>query len=210
MGHTLLSLSLLLVLVTFQHVKGQYADYGQHIADQHLDGYQDYQEYLPQYASERASTNAATIQSQLEAEIVKLERETKLEKRYQNFLKFEKIFLRLLAMGSLALGRNILFRETNVVAQGDDDEEDAPDDNESRSFSQEQEGFFENFSWDDDTEDLGFDLDQSNLASGRSNGLGTGRANFVPQIPGYFGQQQTERIISYCAVLYGGRHCIVL
>ena len=172
----LLPISLLLVLVT-----GQEADYyGQQVVNQHFDGYQDYQEYLPQYASERASTDAATVQSQLEAEIVKLERETKLEKRYQNFLKYEKLFLRLLATGSLALGRNILFRETNLVAQGDDDEEDAPDDNESRSFSQQEEGFLENFSWDDDTEDL-FDW---NLASGRSNGLGSGRANFVPQIPG--------------------------
>ena len=184
MGHTLLLLPLLLGLLTFPHVKGQEADYGQPIDYQHFEGYQDYQEYLPQYASERASTDAANIQSQLEAEIVKLERETKLEKRYQNFLKYEKIFLRLAATGTLALGRNILFGETRVVFQGDDDEEDAPDDNESRSFSQEQEGFLQNFSWDDDTEDLGSDWDQWNLVSGRSNGLGTGRANFVPQFPG--------------------------
>jgi len=125
---------LLAVLVTAFEVRCQGVDYSHHVDYQHFEGYHDYQEYQPQFASERVSTDATSIQSQLATEITKLERETKLEKRYQNFLKYEKIFLRLVASGSLALGRNILFQSTSTVAQGDDDEEDAPDNNESRSL----------------------------------------------------------------------------
>lgn len=155
---------LLAVLVTAFEVRCQGVDSHQ-VDYQHFEGYHDYQEYQPQFASERVSTDATSIQSQLATEITKLERETKLEKRYQNFLKYEKIFLRLVASGSLALGRNILFQSTSTVAQGDDDEEDAPDDNESRSLR--SKNFFDFF----DEMDV---LDHQ----------GTGRANFVPQIPG--------------------------
>ena len=156
---------LLAVLVTTFEVRCQAVEYSHQVDYQHFEGYHDYKEYQPQFASERISTDATSIQSQLATEITKLERETKLEKRYQNFLNYEKIFLRLVASGSLALGRNILFQSTNTVAQGDDDEEDAPDDNESRS--RRSKNFFDFF----DEMDV---LDHQ----------GTSRANFVPQIPG--------------------------
>ena len=68
------------------------------------------------------------VVAQLEAEIVKLEQETKVAKRYSNFKKYEKIFLRLGATGILAVSRNMQYAETNTVFQGDDDEEQDEDD----------------------------------------------------------------------------------
>ena len=70
----------------------------------------------------------ASIEDQLEAEIIKLERETKLAKRYRNFLRYESIFLRIGQTGLLAVARNMQYAASNTIFQPDDDEDDNEDD----------------------------------------------------------------------------------
>ena len=70
----------------------------------------------------------ASIEDQLEAEIIKLERETKVAKRYSNFLRYESIFLRIGQTGLLAVARNMQYATTNAIFQADDDEDDNEDD----------------------------------------------------------------------------------
>ena len=70
----------------------------------------------------------ASIEDQLEAEIIKLERETKLAKRYSNFLRYESIFLRIGQTGLLAVARNMQYAASNTIFQADDDEDDNEDD----------------------------------------------------------------------------------
>ena len=72
----------------------------------------------------------ASIEDQLEAEIIKLERETKLAKRYSNFLRYESIFLRIGQTGLLAVARNMQYAASNTIFQADDDEDDNEDDGE--------------------------------------------------------------------------------
>ena len=70
----------------------------------------------------------ASIEDQLEAEVIKLERETKVAKRYSNFLRYESIFLRIGQTGLLAVARNMQYATTNAIFQADDDEDDNEDD----------------------------------------------------------------------------------
>jgi len=64
------------------------------------------------------------VETQLEAEIVKLGQETRINRRYNNMRKYEKIFLRIASMGALAVSRNVQYAEINAVYQDDDDEEE--------------------------------------------------------------------------------------
>ena len=74
----------------------------------------------------------ASIEDQLEAEVIKLERETKVAKRYSNFLRYESIFLRIGQTGLLAVARNMQYATTNAIFQADDDEDDNEDDDDEK------------------------------------------------------------------------------
>ena len=138
----------------------------------------------------------ASIEDQLEAEIVKLERETKLAKRYDNFLRYESIFLRIGQTGLLAVARNMQYASSNTIFQADDDEDDNEDDGEEEDEDDDDDEdddkrrligdiLLEYLLGDDDEEHLeespGFERRLKD--SGEIGGSGQGRS-IVPQFPG--------------------------
>jgi len=114
---------------------------------------------------ERQDTDSAII-SEIEREIVKLTRSTKENLREENVESYQKIFLRLAATGSQALGRNMLYASTQQVFQDDDDEEnDENADEKRRSIRLDIVQQIEDWLDDSEIED-------------------TGRSQYVPQILG--------------------------
>jgi len=104
------------------------------------------------------------ILSDIQAEIVELTKTTKESRRDANVESYEKIFLRLGAVGMTALGRNMLYASTQTVLQGDDDEEEDQS-RKRRRIERENVNIIE--TW----------LDDEELEA-------TGRSQFVPQILG--------------------------
>ena len=102
------------------------------------------------------------IVREIQREIVTITKSTKESKRKANVESYEKIFLRLAAVGFTAVGRNMLYASTQTVFQGDDDEEEESD---KRELNIEAVNIIE--SWMDDSE-----LED------------TGRSQLVPQILG--------------------------
>ena len=94
---------------------------------------------------------------------MELTKSTKESIREENVESYEKIFLRLSAVGLTALGRNMLYASTQTVLQGDDDEEE--DQSRKRTIQNDAVDIIENWLDDDELE-------------------ATGRSQFVPQILG--------------------------
>ena len=104
------------------------------------------------------------VLSDIQTEIVELVRTTKESRRDANVESYEKIFLRLGAVGMTALGRNMLYASTQTVLQGDDDEEEDQS-RKRRKIQSENVNIIETWLDDDELE-------------------ATGRSQFVPQILG--------------------------